>query len=165
MAKSNGQDVLGRTLVNFSRDGMFPEEDDVSAMQVESSALPAALSVLASARSDLEVSRWYAMLHGRWAKTHWNETCSDGYELEKLLIRKIRQRYETSAAKTPLMWIHGSRTRQRCRTISTGQESSPTRLFERQKLVMLRIKLLKMPRTMYNFSPMRQCTINRLGQF
>lgn len=63
MAAASGQDVLGRTLVNFSRDGMFPEEDEVSAMQIESSALPAALTVLASAKTDLEVSLFVVYLH------------------------------------------------------------------------------------------------------
>jgi hypothetical protein len=56
MAALQGPDVLGQAIVGFSRDGMFPEEDEVSAMKVESSALPAALSALAAARADLEVS-------------------------------------------------------------------------------------------------------------
>jgi hypothetical protein len=55
MAAMQDQDVLGRTIVGFSRDGMFPEEDEVSAIHVQSSALPAALNALASAKIDLEV--------------------------------------------------------------------------------------------------------------
>jgi hypothetical protein len=55
MAAMQDQDILARTIVNFSRDGMFPEEDEVSAIHVQSSALPAALSALASAKVDLEV--------------------------------------------------------------------------------------------------------------
>lgn len=55
MAAVQGQDVLARTIVGFSRDGMFPEEDEVSAIHVQSSALPAALIALASAKVDLEV--------------------------------------------------------------------------------------------------------------
>ena len=55
MTTMSDQDVLGRTIVNFSRDGMFPEEDEVSAMHIQSSALPAALNALASAKVDLEV--------------------------------------------------------------------------------------------------------------
>jgi hypothetical protein len=55
MATVQDEDVLGRTIVGFSRDGMFPEEDEVSAMHVQSSALPAALNALASAKVDLEV--------------------------------------------------------------------------------------------------------------
>lgn len=50
------QDALGRIIVGFSRDGMFPEEDEVSAMHVQSSALPAAINALAAAKTDLEVS-------------------------------------------------------------------------------------------------------------
>jgi hypothetical protein len=56
MATTLGGDVLGRTLVNFSRDGMYPEEDEVAAMQIDGSGLPAALSILAFAKSELEVS-------------------------------------------------------------------------------------------------------------
>jgi hypothetical protein len=48
-------DVLARTIVGFSRDGVFPEEDEVSAMHVQSSAVPAALNALASAKVNLEV--------------------------------------------------------------------------------------------------------------
>jgi protein transport protein DSL1/ZW10 len=55
MAAVQDQDVLARTIVGFSRDGMFPEEDEVSAIHVQSSALPAALNALASAKVDLEV--------------------------------------------------------------------------------------------------------------
>jgi hypothetical protein len=56
MAAVQDQDVLARTIVGFSRDGMFPEEDEVSAIHVQSFALPAALNALASAKVDLEVS-------------------------------------------------------------------------------------------------------------
>jgi hypothetical protein len=56
MSAVQGQDILARTIVGFSRDGMFPEEDEVSAMHVQSSALPAALDALAAAKVDLEVS-------------------------------------------------------------------------------------------------------------
>jgi hypothetical protein len=55
MSAAQGQDVLARTIVSFSRDGIFPEEDEVSAMHVQSSALPAALDALAAAKADLEV--------------------------------------------------------------------------------------------------------------
>jgi hypothetical protein len=55
MSAVQGQDVLARTIVGFSRDGMFPEEDEVSAMHVQSSALPAALDALAATKVDLEV--------------------------------------------------------------------------------------------------------------
>lgn len=55
MANLEDQDVLANTIVGFSRDGMFPEEDEVSAIHVQSSTLPAALNALASAKVDLEV--------------------------------------------------------------------------------------------------------------
>jgi hypothetical protein len=55
MAAVQDQDVLARTIVGFSRDGMFPEENEVSAIHVQSSALPVALNALASAKVDLEV--------------------------------------------------------------------------------------------------------------
>jgi protein transport protein DSL1/ZW10 len=56
MAALQEQDVLGQAIVNFSRDGVFPEEDEVSAMQIEDSALPGALRILAAVKLDLEVS-------------------------------------------------------------------------------------------------------------
>jgi hypothetical protein len=56
MADSQAVDVLGRTLVEFARDGVFPEQDEVSAQYVDGSAFPAALSTLAAAKLDLEVS-------------------------------------------------------------------------------------------------------------
>lgn len=50
------QNVLGQTIVNFSRDGVFPEEDAVSAMYVQGSALSVALQAVSSAKAELEVS-------------------------------------------------------------------------------------------------------------
>lgn len=55
MAASWDQDILTKTIVGFSRDGIFPEEDKVSATHVQSPALPAALDALASAKADLKV--------------------------------------------------------------------------------------------------------------
>lgn len=46
--------MLSSTLVAFSRDGAFPDED-ASKSIVESSMLPAALEALAQARTALEV--------------------------------------------------------------------------------------------------------------
>ena len=48
--------VLGTTLINFSTDGSFPEEESVSAARVEESALPGALVALNAAKTALEVS-------------------------------------------------------------------------------------------------------------
>jgi hypothetical protein len=47
--------VLGHTLVNFSRDARFPEDDDTSKLYVDGEALPVALKAVATARSELEV--------------------------------------------------------------------------------------------------------------
>jgi hypothetical protein len=56
MAAPQEHDVLGPTIASFSRDGLFPQEDEVSAMHVQSSALPSALRVLVVSKLDLEVS-------------------------------------------------------------------------------------------------------------
>jgi hypothetical protein len=53
---ANQHSVLGETVVSFSRDGLFPYEDEVSAMHIENSALPPVLAALTSAKSELEVS-------------------------------------------------------------------------------------------------------------
>jgi hypothetical protein len=55
MSTNHHPDVLGQTIVSFSRDGIFPDEDEVSAIHVESLALPAALAALTTAKSELEV--------------------------------------------------------------------------------------------------------------
>lgn len=55
MSAVQTQDALAKTVIGFSRDGVFPEEDEVSAMYVQSSALPATLEALAGAKEDLEV--------------------------------------------------------------------------------------------------------------
>jgi centromere/kinetochore protein ZW10 len=47
---------LGQVLVDFSRDGTFPEEESVSAAYMEGSVLPEALAVLSNAKSELEVA-------------------------------------------------------------------------------------------------------------
>lgn len=71
MATMQDQNVLGRTIVDFSRDGIFPEEDEVSAMHVQSSALPAALNALASAKVDLEVRSSACILSTLVAARSW----------------------------------------------------------------------------------------------
>jgi hypothetical protein len=55
MSTKQQNDVLGETVVSFSRDGLFPYEDEVSAMDVGGSALPSALVALTTAKSELEV--------------------------------------------------------------------------------------------------------------
>ncbi|RFU26758.1 hypothetical protein B7463_g9583, partial [Scytalidium lignicola] len=54
MASVETQNQLGRTLIEFSRNGAFPEEEAVSAAFIEGSALPGALEALNSAKADLE---------------------------------------------------------------------------------------------------------------
>lgn len=49
------QALLGETLINFSSNGAYPEEDAVSASYVEDGALPAALKELSNAKLSLEV--------------------------------------------------------------------------------------------------------------
>ena len=55
MASSDIQAQLGQTLVDFSANGAFPEEEAVSAAYVEDSALPVALVALGNAKAGLEV--------------------------------------------------------------------------------------------------------------
>jgi hypothetical protein len=47
-------DRIAETIVSFSRDGAFPEEE-ISNLEVQSSALGVALQALSVAREDLEV--------------------------------------------------------------------------------------------------------------
>jgi hypothetical protein len=56
MAEAKAPSVLGQTIVNFARDGMFPEEDEVSKGYVDGEALASALKAVQTARSELEVS-------------------------------------------------------------------------------------------------------------
>ncbi|RDW74090.1 hypothetical protein BP5796_07532 [Coleophoma crateriformis] len=46
--------VLGDTLLQFSRDGVFPDDEAVSAATIETPALPAALQILQNAKDELE---------------------------------------------------------------------------------------------------------------
>jgi centromere/kinetochore protein ZW10 len=55
MASGNHETPLGDTLIQFSVDGKFPEEEAVSAAYVEDSALPVALKALNDAQTELEV--------------------------------------------------------------------------------------------------------------
>jgi len=50
------QSKLGPTLVDFSKDGAYPEEEAVAAAYVEKSAFPLALKFLGDAKAELEVS-------------------------------------------------------------------------------------------------------------
>jgi hypothetical protein len=61
MAALQEQHVLGRAIANFSCDGVFPDEDEVSAMQVDDSLLHGTLGILASAKLDFEVSLQFAI--------------------------------------------------------------------------------------------------------
>ena len=56
MASNDDRAALGDTLIQFSVDGRFPEEEATSAAYVENSALPIALKALTEAQSELEVS-------------------------------------------------------------------------------------------------------------
>jgi hypothetical protein len=56
MAEEKTPDVLGQTIVNFARDGTFPEEDEISKSYLEEGALASALKAVETARSELEVS-------------------------------------------------------------------------------------------------------------
>jgi hypothetical protein len=56
MASTADEARLGDTLIQFSVDGRFPEEEATSAAYVESSALPVALQALAEAQTELEVT-------------------------------------------------------------------------------------------------------------
>lgn len=55
MSSSEIQARLARTLVDFSSQGIFPEEEAISSTIVEASALPAALVALNNAKAELEV--------------------------------------------------------------------------------------------------------------
>jgi hypothetical protein len=48
--------VLGQSIANFARDGVFPGDDEVSKSYVEGGVLALALEAVATARSELEVS-------------------------------------------------------------------------------------------------------------
>jgi centromere/kinetochore protein ZW10 len=56
MASVNTEALLGDTLIQFSTDGWFPEQEATSAAYVENSALPVALQALTNAQTELEVS-------------------------------------------------------------------------------------------------------------
>jgi protein transport protein DSL1/ZW10 len=55
MSSSDIQARLGQTLIDFSSNGIFPEEEAVSAATLDDSALPAALVALNDAKAELEV--------------------------------------------------------------------------------------------------------------
>ena len=55
MSSSDIQAQVGRALVDFAVESQYPDEEDVGAAKVESSALPTALDLLNVARVDLEV--------------------------------------------------------------------------------------------------------------
>jgi centromere/kinetochore protein ZW10 len=55
MSSPSAQDKLGQVLVNFSANGAFPDEEDVSAAFVTNSILPTALEFLSTAKLELEV--------------------------------------------------------------------------------------------------------------
>lgn len=55
MADGQAPSVLGQTIVNFVRDGVFPEDDEVSKSYVEGAALASALNAVVTARAELEV--------------------------------------------------------------------------------------------------------------
>lgn len=46
---------LAQVLVDFSTKGAFPEDEAVSAAYIDNAVLPAALSILQSAKEELEV--------------------------------------------------------------------------------------------------------------
>ncbi|KAH8804607.1 centromere/kinetochore protein-like protein zw10 [Xylogone sp. PMI_703] len=54
MTSMEVQNQLGRILIEFSRNGSFPEDEAVSATVVQGSALPGALEALSAAKADLE---------------------------------------------------------------------------------------------------------------
>lgn len=56
MASSQLQAPLGQVLTDFSINGIYPEEEAVSASYVDRPGLPVALSVLSIAKAELEVS-------------------------------------------------------------------------------------------------------------
>jgi centromere/kinetochore protein ZW10 len=56
MTSSDIEALLGDTLIQFSTDGRFPEEEATSAAYIENSALPGALKALTDAQTELEVS-------------------------------------------------------------------------------------------------------------
>jgi centromere/kinetochore protein ZW10 len=56
MASGSNESPLGDTLIQFSVNGRFPEEEAVSAACVENSAIPVALKALNDAQTELEVS-------------------------------------------------------------------------------------------------------------
>ncbi len=63
MASSQAPADLGQVLVDFTVNGIFPEDEAVSAAQVTPSALNTALKVLNDAKAELEVS--YSQLKHR----------------------------------------------------------------------------------------------------
>lgn len=58
-------EVLGETIVKFARDGIFPEEDEISKSYVEGTALASALQAVQDARGELEV-RNEAYIHSSY---------------------------------------------------------------------------------------------------
>ena len=56
MASAAVQDQLGQVLIDFSTNGVFPEEESVSAAYVQQPHLAPALAALSTARSELEAS-------------------------------------------------------------------------------------------------------------
>ncbi|KAI9735790.1 MAG: hypothetical protein M1818_006399 [Claussenomyces sp. TS43310] len=93
-AAIQAQEELGHALVSFSRDGVFPEEE-ISATFIKHADLPAALTVLNSAASDLEkdirhISGEYAPSVDAWIE---NATAlqADANRSKKLASEIIRQ--------------------------------------------------------------------------
>ena len=115
MSSFNDQDQLGQALVDFSTNGLFPEEEAVSATHVNSSTVSAALAALNAARADLEVS----------------PPPLSQYDMDSSFI--LRTKSARSAESLPPMSISGLNMPNLYKTISSDLGVSPAVLSDKQK--------------------------------
>lgn len=94
-------EVLGQTIVNFAKDGQFPEDDEISKSYVEETALASALQAVQNARTELEdeikaISRESAADVDDWVKNA--RALKDDIETTKSLSAQIARDAEAGDA-------------------------------------------------------------------